>query len=237
MCNAAAMLGTQAFGGAMSTVGAIFGAMSQKSSLQYQAQMAELNARIAEGNARNIISAGIVEESRVKLAGSLAKASQRNQMAASGIDIAGSNTAIARLTSTDVITEVDANTMRSNALRAAWGQRFEAGDQRAKATMARASAASISPALSGFTTLLSEGSKVAASWYGLEKQGAFDKSPQLPGGDVSTELWPELGMDSTLTANANKLALSRGSGTFGGSMYGLSGRPPGGSVTIAGLGY
>lgn len=226
MCNGAAMLGTQAFGASMSTVGAVFGAMSQKSSLQYQAQIAEINARIAEGNARNIIQAGIVEESRIKLRGSQAKATQRNQMAASGIDIAGSNTAITRLTSTDVITEADANTMRSNALRAAWGQRFEAGDQRAKATSARASASAINPALSGFTTLLTEGSKVATSWYGLDKQGAFDSTPAV--GDGGPSLWPDItrgGWEMEPVLNANKLALSRGNGMY-----------PGG-ITISGRGY
>lgn len=220
MCNAAAMLGTQAFGAGMSTVGAVFGAMSQKSSLQYQAQMAEINARIAEGNARNIIQSGIVEESRIKLRGSQAKATQRNQMAASGIDIAGSNTAISRLTSTDVITEVDANTMRSNALRAAWGQRFEAGDQRAKATSARASASTINPALSGFTTLLTEGSKVATSWYEMSKQGAFDNAPQ-PMDERTGGLWPEI--DATSVINQNKLTLSRGNGMYPGGVM-ISGR-------------
>src|SRR5687768_13710953 len=125
MCTAgmASLMG-QSFGVGMSSVGAIFGAVMQKDMLRSQARLADINAGIRESDARNIVRAGTIEESRVKMAGSQAKASQRAQIAASGVDIAGSNTALARLTGTDLITEVDAQTVRSYALRAAWGQRF-----------------------------------------------------------------------------------------------------------------
>lgn len=169
------MMGAQAFGVGMSTVGAVFGALMQKDMLRSQARLSEINARIADSDARNITRAGTIEESRVKLAGSQAKASQRAQITSSGIDIAGSNTALARLTGTDLITEVDAQTVRSNALRAAWGQRFEAGNYRAKANSARASASSISPLLVGATSLISGATEVASSWYSLSKEGAFGK--------------------------------------------------------------
>ena len=188
--------------------------MSQKSSLRYQAQMADINARIAEGNARNIIQAGTVEESRVKLAGALAKGSQRAQLASSGVDIAGSNTALARLTTTDVITEVDANTMRSNALRAAWGQRFQATDEINKANSLRASASSISPVLAGLGTALTEGGKVASSWYTANKQGAFDKqgstSPSLSTYGADSSVWGNLGIQDTINTNRATLSQPRG---------------------------
>jgi len=161
----------------MSTIGAIFGASSQKSSLRHQAAMADINARIADGNARNLISAGLVEESRIKLAGAQAKGTQIARMASSGIDIAGSPTAQARLAGTDLIIEVDANTMRLNALRAAWGQRFEAGDQRNRASALRASASSISPFMAGMTSLLNTAGQVASSWYTLNREGAFARPP------------------------------------------------------------
>lgn len=167
------MLGAQAFGVGMSTVGSIYGALMQKDMMRSQARLADINAGIAESNARNITRAGTIEESRVKLAGSQAKATQRTQMAGRGIDIAGSNTALARLTGTDLITEVDAQTVRSNALRAAWGQRFEAGDARRRASSLRASASSISPMLVGATSLVEGASQVASSWYALNKEGAF----------------------------------------------------------------
>lgn len=174
MCTAGmAMMGAQAFGVGMSSVGAIFGAVMQKDMLRSQARLADINAGISDNNARNIVSAGTVEESRVKLAGSQAKATQRAQLGASGVDIAGSPTALARLTGTDVITEVDANTVRANATRAAWGQRFEAGNMRRAAVAARATASSISPGLVGATSLINGATAVASSWYSLSKEGAF----------------------------------------------------------------
>lgn len=186
MCTAGmAMLGAQAFGVGMSTVGSIFGAVMQKDMLKSQARLAEINAGIAESNARNTVYAGTVEESRVKLAGSQAKATQRAQMANNGVDIAGSNSALARLTGTDLVTEVDARTVRANALRAAWGQRFEAGDQRRRANSMRASASSISPMLVGATSLIEGATSVAQSWYSLNKDGAFQRDGR--GGRVSME--------------------------------------------------
>jgi hypothetical protein len=183
-------MGAQAFGAGMSLVGSIFGAQMQKDQLRSQARIAEINADIADSNARQIVRAGTIEESRVKLAGAQAKGTQRAQIAGSGIDIAGSNTALARLTGTDVITEVDANTVRSNALRAAWGQRFEAGDMRRQANTYRSEARSISPALAGFTSLINSAGSVAESWYSLNKVGAFDKGGVDPKVDVGEVVGP-----------------------------------------------
>lgn len=174
MCNAGmASLGVQSFGVGMSTVGSIFAASSEKSRLRHQARMAEINAGIVDSAARNTIRVGTIEETRVKLATAQAKGAQRAHLAASGVDIAGSNTALARLSGTDLIGEVDAQTVRSNALRAAWGQRFEAGNLRRQATSLRASASSISPALAGFTSLINGAGQVASSWYSMNKEGAF----------------------------------------------------------------
>lgn len=175
MCNPTAMLGAQSFGVGMSTVGSIFAASGEKSRLRSQARIAEINAKIMDSNARNTIRVGTIEESRVKLATAQAKSQQRTQIASSGVDL-GSNTALARLTGTDVIGEVDAATVRSNALRAAWGQRIDAGNLRRQATSLRASASSISPALAGFTSLINGAGQVASSWYSMNKEGAFDKS-------------------------------------------------------------
>lgn len=182
MCSVGmASLGAQGFGAGMSFVGSIFGAQSEKAQLQSQARIAELNAKVSDANARQIVRAGTIEESRVKMAGSQAKSSQRTQMTSSGIDIAGSNTALARLTGTDVITEVDANTVRANALRAAWGQRIESQNLRNQARSARATASSISPGLAGLTSLINSAGSVASSWYSLNKVGAFDKGSPTTG--------------------------------------------------------
>lgn len=197
MCNPGmALMGAQAFGVGMSTVGSIFGASAEKASLRSQARLAEINARIMDSNARNAIRVGTIEESRVKLATAQAKSAQRAQITASGIDIAGSNTALARLTGTDLIGEVDAQTVRSNALRAAWGQRFDAGNLRRQATSLNASASSISPFMAGFTSLVNGAGQVASSWYSLDRAGAFASKPSAPSSDpgYSSMTWPSSGV-------------------------------------------
>lgn len=187
-------MGSQAFGAGMSFVGSIFGASAQKAQLRSQARIAEINAQVSDNNARQITRAGIIEESRVKMAGSQAKSTQRNQMAASGVDIAGSPTALARLTGTDLVTEVDANTVRANALRAAWGQRFESLNLRNQAKAANATASSISPMMAGLTSLVNSAGQVASSWYTLNELGAFDK-----GGGVSGTATVGSGADGGLS--------------------------------------
>lgn len=182
-------LGAQGFGAGMSAVGAIFGAMQQRDELRYKANIADINARIADGNARNIVHAGIVEESRVKLRNAQAKGASIAQIAGSGVDL-GSATAVARLTGTDLIGEVDANQVRANALRSAWGQRIEAGNQRRGAAAFRGTAASISPAMAGITSLVNSAGQVAQSWYSMNKEGAFDKAPKKGTATISAGYAP-----------------------------------------------
>lgn len=179
----------------MSTVGAFFGAQSQRDQLRHQANIAEINARIADGNARNIIRAGTIEESRVRMAGSRAKGAATARIASSGIDIGGSPTALARLTGTDLVTEVDATTTRANALRQAWGQRIEAGNLRRGAAALRGTADSISPLMAAGTSLMTSVGQVASSWYNLNREGAFDRAPRDNAGGAPADLlsnWGDL---------------------------------------------
>lgn len=182
MCNPAmASLGTQAAGLGMSTVGAFYAAKTEKDNLKYQASIAEINAKIADSNARAEVQRGNWQESQIKLSAAQLKSAQTARMAANGIDIGGSVTAQAVLTGTDVISEVDANQARANAIRAAFGQRMEAGNQRRNAASLRASAAGISPGMAAFTSLVSGAGKVASSWYALNKEGAFSPDQSRAG--------------------------------------------------------
>lgn len=187
MCSLGmASLGTQAAGVGMSTVGSFFAAKSQQAQYRSAARIAEINATVSDSNARNITRAGTMEESRVKLRGAQAKSQTMARLGASGVDIAASNSALAQLAGNDLVTNADAQTMRLNAIRAAWGQRFEAGNQRRAANSARASAEGISPGLAAFSSLISGASQVASSWYSMDKAGAGDsnKPTDLPTGSV-----------------------------------------------------
>lgn len=159
-----AAVGLQATGAAANTVGAYYGAKSQKSSLEFQAQLDDINARLAESSAQTILFQGQREEQRSRLQTAQMKSAQRVALAANGVDLT-EGSAAEILTSTDVLGESDANTIHANAVRAAWGQRTQATNLQIDAMGKRTAARAISPNMAATSTLLSGATQVASSWY------------------------------------------------------------------------
>jgi hypothetical protein len=174
MSFAVSSIAMMGFGAATSVVGAYNSAAMQKDSLGFSAAIADINARMSEQSAQAELQRGEREyqSSRLKTAG--LKSRQRASLAANGVDL-GVGSAAEILTSTDVMGEIDANTIQANAVRSAWGYRTQAVGYQNDALIKRASASSINPGMAAFTTLLTEGSKVGMSYYGMNKAGAFDK--------------------------------------------------------------
>lgn len=162
----------QAGGVATSTIGSYYAAKGQKTALKLQARIAEVNAKIAEGQARDTLQRGERQEQGARMGAAQLRSSQRAAMGSSGIDL-GSETAAAVLTSTDYLTEMDANTIKANALREAWGFRMDAGQSRSEASMARATAKGISPAGDAFSTLITGAAQVAGSYAAFKETGAL----------------------------------------------------------------
>lgn len=175
MCNAAAAMTMQGAGAASSAVGAYYGAQSQKSSLNLSADMADINARMSESAAQATLLTGQREEQKSQLATANLKGTQRAGLAANGVDL-GVGSANQILTTTDVMGEVDANTIHANAVRNAWGYRTQAVNQSNQALMSRAAAGAISPTMSAVTSLLGSAGSVASSWYSYGKAGSFGSS-------------------------------------------------------------
>lgn len=175
MCNPAAVMAMQSAGAGMSAVGAYSQAAGQKSLLGYEASIADINAGLAERAAQTELLRGQFEEQKARLATAQAKSSQRASMAGAGIDIGYGSAALAQ-TSTDLIGEIDANTLKANAVRSAWGYRIEGTNLKNEAAMKRATAAGISPMMAGATSLLGSATQVAGNWYTFKKAGAFDKA-------------------------------------------------------------
>jgi len=174
MSFAVSSIAMMGFGAATSVVGAYNSASMQKDSLGFSAAIADINARMSEQSAQAELQRGEREyqSSRLKTAG--LKGRQRASLAANGVDL-GVGSAAEILTSTDVMGEIDANTIQANAVRSAWGYRTQAVGYQNDALIKRASASSINPGMAAFTTLLTEGSKVGMAYYGMNKAGAFDK--------------------------------------------------------------
>jgi hypothetical protein len=163
---------SQTAGGIGQTVGAYYQAQGQRTALKLQARIAEVNAKIAEGQARDALMRGERQEQASRMSAAQLRSTQRATMAASGVDL-GSETSAAILTSTDYLSEMDANQIRANALRDAWGYRMEAVTQRGSAGVSRATARGISPMGDALGTLLTSASQVGMNYASLKQSGAL----------------------------------------------------------------
>lgn len=167
-----ASLVAQVGGSAMGAVGSFYSAKSQSMSLKAQARMDDLNAQLAEKAAQTELARGQREVQSSRLKTAQLKSTQRASMAANGIDL-GSDTAVNILSSTDLMGEIDADTLEANAVRSAWGYRTQAVNASNSAIGARATAKGINPAAGAAGSLLSSAGQVASSWYSMKKAGTL----------------------------------------------------------------
>ena len=158
-------------GAVSSVMGAYYSAQFQKADLKYQEEMAGINANIAEIGAKAVIRRGQRAEQKSRLDTAQLKSAQRARLAANGVDL-GSVSSLAILTSTDLLGEIDANTIAGNTLIEATNARAGVASQNIRASQAGTAASTISPAMSGFSTLLGAGGQVANRWYQMNKVGA-----------------------------------------------------------------
>lgn len=161
-------LAMQGAGAASSAIGAYASAQGQKSLLNTQADMDEINARLAEASARSALMAGQRQEQTIQLNTAQIGGAQRAAMAANGVDL-GTGSAAEVQASTKIMGEIDADTAHANAVRAAFGYRTQATNYQNDALMRRASAGSISPLVSATTSLLGSAGTVASSWYMMKR--------------------------------------------------------------------
>ena len=130
--------------------------------------MSRINARIAELGARSAFERGQKEVASLTMQAGQLKSRQRASMAANGIDLGEGNAAEIQA-STDLMREIDKQTIEANAVRSAWGYRTEATNLQSAALMKEGSASGISPLMSGASSLLTGAGQVASQWYAMSK--------------------------------------------------------------------
>lgn len=177
MCNASAALALQSAGAASSAIGAWGAASSQKNSLNFQADIADINARMSESQAQATLLTGQKQAQQSMLQTAQLKSTQRAGMAANGLDL-GVGSAANVLNSTEVMGQIDKNQIEANATRAAWGYRTQSTNYANEALMDRATASSINPTMAGVTSLISGAGQVASSWYRLNQAGALGQTSE-----------------------------------------------------------
>lgn len=97
--------------------------------------MGEINARLSELAAETELNRGQREYGAFTLKKGAMKSTQRASLAANGIDL-GVGSALETLTTTDIMGEIDGQTIVSNAVRAAWGYQTQAVISRTSAAVA-----------------------------------------------------------------------------------------------------
>lgn len=163
-------MGFQVFGAVQSTIGSYYSAQMQKSSLQFQAEMQQINARIMEGQAQAELMNGQQQIAALTMQAGQLKGRQRASLAANGVDL-GVGSAAELQASTDIMKEIDVNQINANAVQAAWGKRLQATNLSNDALQKRATASSLSPMMAAGTSLLGSAGAVASSWYNMQKAG------------------------------------------------------------------
>ena len=172
-------LGMQIGGAVGGTVAAYDKAASEKQAYLYRAAVSSNNAQYATWQAEDAIARGQTDRARAQIKGMQLKGTQVSRMAAAGLDL-GEGSALNILTDTDLMTALDANTIRDNAQREAWGYRAQASNSNSEAGVLRSRADRISPTGSAFSTLLTGAGAVASSWYSADTKGVFSKKKDVP---------------------------------------------------------
>lgn len=160
---------TGLFGAVQSGFGAYFNAQSQASSLRFQASLAKINARMAEGTAESILQAGAYEAGRLSQKYGQVAGAQKAGFGARGIQ-GGVGSAAEQSASTELAKQTDMFAIDSNAVRQAWATRTQGVSYANEARIKSATAEGISPFVAGETSLLNSAGSVAESWYRMKMQ-------------------------------------------------------------------
>lgn len=152
--------------------GSYYSAVGSKAALGLKSDLDRINARLAEGRAKDTLRRGEKEYQQHKMRVAGQRSAQENALARNGVDL-GFGSAAAILTGTDYLGEVDAETIKANAVREAWGHRLEASNLNASAEGAAMTGRAISPWMDAASTFLTSGQTVASDFYKLKNAGAY----------------------------------------------------------------
>lgn len=166
------------FGAVNSAIGGYFAAKSQQNQLksqaltmQFQSDIAGINAKLTELQAQQTLLAGQRAAGVSTMKAGQLQSAAKARMAASGV-VLGEGSAREIEATNEYMKQVDALTINANTVRAAEAARIQKvnleAQQRLQALSAgnlAATAETISPFSAGFTNLLSGAGSVASTWY------------------------------------------------------------------------
>lgn len=114
-------------------------AQASASASKYNAQVADMNARLSERRAKDAIERGALEEQKKRQQVQQVLGKQQAAMAANGVDVSFGSP-LDTIVDSSVLGELDALTIRSNTYREAYEYRVDAANKRSSATLNRMNA-------------------------------------------------------------------------------------------------
>ena len=144
----------------LGAAGSIQQGQAAASAAKYNAQVAEMNATIADRRAKDAIERGATEEQKKRQQVQQVIGQQQAAMAANGVDLTFGSP-LDTIVDTAVLGELDALTIRTNAYREEYDYRVQAANQRAggQLELMKGQAAKTAGYLDGFGTILGGASK------------------------------------------------------------------------------
>jgi hypothetical protein len=196
-----AALGAQAFGSLASAYGAYSKSSGNQSALEYQAVVADNNAKMAEWQAEDALKRGVTNVNQHQLKVSQLEGTQRASLASRGIDL-GQGSALDILSDTSFMGKIDANTIQDNAAKEAWAYRTQAASASSNAALLNAQASAVNPGSDAMSSLLTGAGGVAKTWYTLSKSGAFGGSTGSTGASTVSSPYATGSFDFFNTSSA-----------------------------------
>ena len=160
MCDLGLVLGLAS--SMMSAIGQAQAADNAAAEAEYQAQIYEMNAKIADRNARQEFERGRLDEQEVRQKTTFAVAQQRARMAAAGVDVAFGSP-LDTLVGAKMMGELDALSLRMDVGDRAYGHKVDATNKRAQSSLLQFKAANKRSQgnLSAFGTMIGGFGKLA----------------------------------------------------------------------------
>ena len=149
----------------MGAAGAVQQGKAEQASANYSAKVADMNAKIAERQARDAVERGQQEEQQQRMKTSQIIGQQKAAMAANGVDL-GFGSPLDTLVDTATMGELDALTIRANTYREERDIRQQGANSTAQASALRAGGSNARAAgnMSAFGTILGGGSKAYSNY-------------------------------------------------------------------------
>lgn len=179
-------LGTSIIGGLTTAIGDIFSGISQQKMYDYQASVAKVNAQIAQQNSAYALQVGDLQAQKYGLQAGQQKAAIKTVQSASGLDV-NSGSAKQVQQSEQTVTNINTETLRSNAAKTAYNYQVQAAMDVAQAgvdTVAGQNARSAGM-IQATSSLIGTAGSVDSQWLRGAQLGLWSGGSNVAGSSTS----------------------------------------------------